>query len=145
MTAYEKLLARVAETRLQAQSLADEKKRLYDGWLADNAQLLAALNTAQEVQAEAEADLRVAAVDAYYHDGVKSRDGVTVKLVRRLVYDPFQALAWATKHQMCLALDKKAFEAVAKAAPIECVTVNEEPTAAIDSDLTAWLAKEQAT
>ena len=75
MTDYEKRLARVAETRLQRWTLEAEKQRLYDDWLTANADLLKALDVARDAQEVAEAALRTAAVDAYYHDGQKQRPG----------------------------------------------------------------------
>jgi hypothetical protein len=53
-----------------------------------------------------------------------------------LVYDAAEALEWAKAHDMALALDKKAFETIAKASPLPFVTVEESVTVTLPTDTT---------
>lgn len=142
MTDYEKALARLAEARMQNDVLIAERKRLMDAWLAEHADLYKALDVAANAEAEAAAAVRTAAIDGYYHDGQKQRPGVTIRVTKRLGYNPDAALNWALEHRLCLGLDRRAFETIAKGQPLDFVLLTDEPTAAIDSDLSAWLVKD---
>jgi hypothetical protein len=57
-----------------------------------------------------------------------------------LDYDGKAALSWAKEHLLCLSLDKKAFETLAKTdSRPEFVEVTQEPKAFIGSDLSEYL------
>jgi hypothetical protein len=61
-----------------------------------------------------------------------------VKEKTELVYDPAQAFTWAREKQMALvpeSLDRRAFEKIAKATPLEFVTEKITPVAQIATDL----------
>ena len=141
MTDYERTLARLAEARMQNDALEAKRKQLMAAFLAEHADLYKALDVAANAEAEAAASVRTAAIDAYYHDGQKQRPGVTIRITKRIIYEPAQALTWAIEHKLCLGLDKRAFEALAKTQTLDIVVVTDEPQAAIDSDLSAWLVK----
>lgn len=90
--------------------------------------------------AELEAAVREQALTVYTATGQKSMPGVTVKVFTRLQYDAGQALEWARANlPTALMLDKKRFEAVAKAIDVPCVTLVEEPQAQIAKDLSRFL------
>jgi hypothetical protein len=64
--------------------------------------------------------------------------GVEVKEKTELVYDPAQAFTWAREKQLALvpeSLDRRAFEKIAKATPLEFVTEKITPVAQIATDL----------
>lgn len=61
----------------------------------------------------------------------KFESGVAIRVNKTLLYDPSKALEWAKEHGMCLALDKKEFESVAKATEIDFVAVEDKVTPTI--------------
>lgn len=93
--------------------------------------------------------MRAAVLAEYKATGNKQFGCAVVRVTRRLGYAIEAAYQWAVKHQMALKLDEKAFEAIVKASPndaeLEAIAVIEEvPTAAIASDLTAYEGGEVA-
>jgi hypothetical protein len=109
-------------------TIADDVRRLKEDMLA--------------VEAEDSA-IRGLAMVAYETTGSKApAPGVTLVVTKTLRYDDADAFAWAKQTGMALqpeSLDRKAFEKIAKAAPLPFVTVEEVPAARIASDLTAAL------
>jgi hypothetical protein len=99
------------------------------------------LKEASDTARQAEFDLRLVTLRAWETDGNKHQPGVTIRMVKKVIYAPQDALNWAIEHKMFLKLNETAFERFAKDAPpnMPFVMVNEEPTAAIDSDLSAFL------
>jgi hypothetical protein len=86
----------------------------------------------------AEDHLRLAARAAYDATGDrKAEPGAEVKLFDMPRYDDAEALEWAKGSGMCLTLDKKAFEKVAKATALPFVTIEQEPRVSLASDLSA--------
>lgn len=65
-------------------------------------------------------DIKVEAIAEFEQtQNKKLAGGIGIREMKNIVYDEVEALNWAKKHQLCLALDKKAFETLAKASPIE--------------------------
>ena len=100
------------------------------------------LEVAKADVADAEGDVRKAALAAYGENGEKQvHSAVTIKVFTVLDYSPATALEYARQHlPKALKLDKRTFEKVAKAAELDFVTVNEEPRATISRDLSSYLA-----
>jgi hypothetical protein len=93
---------------------------------------------AKALREEAEDELRLAARTAYDATGDrKAEPGAEVKLFDMPRYDDAEALEWAKGSGMCLTLDKKAFEKVAKATALPFVTIEQEPRVSLASDLSA--------
>ena len=65
--------------------------------------------------------------------------GTEVKVFTKLDYKAEDAMAWAKESGLCLTLDAKAFEKVAKATPLPFVTERAEPKVTIATDLTQFL------
>ncbi len=73
----------------------------------------------------------------------KPYPGVGIRETTRLEYIPADALKWSIDHKICLALDKKAFETLAKTgADIPGVTLKTQTEATIASDLSKYLKVE---
>ena len=75
----------------------------------------------------------------YYDENPESKKlphGLGIRITKKLVYAPDDALAWAKEHDMALALDTKAFEKIAKVSPPQFVTVEEVPSVTIPTKLT---------
>ena len=120
--------------------LLDEAQREFE---MKNASLIDAVKRAKADVAEAEAALRDAGLAHYkaHPESKKLPFGVGVRVTQSLVYDADTAFQWAQEHKMALSLDKSAFEKIAKASPLDFVTVEEVPTITIPTD-TAKLLEE---
>ena len=87
---------------------------------------------------EDEAALRAATLEAYRETGNKKpHEGVAVRIITKLNYEPEEAVAWAMQHRHTdlLALNKSAFEAVARVLKLDFVDIEEEPQATISTTL----------
>lgn len=101
-----------------------------------NAELLQNRNAAVDALAQAESVLRGAIRTAFQRTGNKKpAPGCGVRVGIKLVYHEGEALKWAKEHGLCLALDKKNFEAVAKSQQLDFVQEVPAVTATIATDL----------
>ncbi len=98
------------------------------------------LELSQSMLAEAEANVRAAALAEYAANQDKHpHPAVTIKMMTRLDYDPEAAKSYSIAHlPNALKLDARTFEKAAKVLGLDFVTITEEPTTAIDSDLSMW-------
>lgn len=121
--------ARLYAARERAEQLATYFKAYEDEFYATHADLLHKVDDAQSDAIEAEIAVRAAALAEYEATGKKTLGhGVGIRVTTKLDYDAADALTWAKEHDMALALDKSAFERIAKASPIEFVQLVETPT-----------------
>lgn len=126
----------VAELRKDKTTLDNLKKESMAKWQEDNNELLAQLELGSTVLAKAEDRLRDLTIKAYNETGNKKlAEGVGIREVTRLEYDQNIALNWAREHDLCLMLDKKRFETLAKTNPVDFVTIKTETQATISPDL----------
>ncbi len=127
---------------------AEAKARLQaaqDAFQAEHAALIAEVEGLSAAAQESESALRSLAVATYEATGEKHpAPGVGISLTTTLAYDDVQALAWAREQGAALLLDRKGFEAIAKAMPLPFVTKHEIPKATLARDLGAALAAAQA-
>ena len=101
---------------------------------------------AQAAHMEAESEVKRLMLAAYSESGDRGglkSVGAEVKLYDTLAYTEADAMAWAKESGMCLALDKKGFEKVAKATDLPFVTKGEEPRVSIASDLTPFIGNNE--
>lgn len=97
---------------------------------------------AKEAIDRIEGDLRQDATDGWHLSGEKNpHPAISVKEFMVLEYDEGEAIDWCMSSNMknALKLDKRKFEALAKAAEPEFVTFSVEPRAQIKTDLSEWL------
>lgn len=109
---------------------------------AQHASLIAEYKAAVESVAQAEAALRDAGLAIYAEKGDKvPLPGVKIKLFTELDYDSKEAFHYALDHKIALALDRKAFDSLAKSEHTrpEFVTVTQVPKALLDKDMDAAL------
>ena len=72
-------------------------------------------------------EIEIQAVECFYHDGIKKlTGGIGIRVGSSLDYDSNQAFTWAKEHSLCLALDKKAFEKIAKSQELDFVKKEEK-------------------
>ena len=130
--------------RLAQANLADANERYGDAripfqeemdrqWKASNAELIAERDEATQKAIEIEAQLRQGILAAYDADPTTKTfaPGLGVMVREKLVYDPGKALEWAKEHGLALALDTKAFEAIAKVQKLDFVTTEDAVSAKI--------------
>lgn len=129
-------IKKTAKAREETRRLAGEKEQAYRLWAEANQALLNAVDDAKVYQADQESKLRQLTLEAYEETGEKKpAEGVGIREVTHLDYDPKEALQWAIKHVMCLQLDRKAFEKVAQIDPPEFVSITKAAQATIAQEL----------
>lgn len=132
---------RLAERRRTAAELRAAMQQLHATFEATHAGAIAALRQAQADEQQAETELRQLAVAHGQSTGErKPAPGVEMIVKQELDYRPDAAFAWARETGMALMLDKRAFEKIAGATPIACVTVLQVPAVRISTDLDRALA-----
>ncbi len=126
----------VATSRVAKASLDQQIKDSRAAWETEN-QVLIDLQNNQRITLEGcEAKLRGLTIEAYELTRNKQPvPGVGIREVTKLDYDLVVALQWATEHKIALALDKRAFEGIAKQSPLDFVTSRTEVTATIAKEL----------
>jgi len=99
------------------------------------------LKVAKADVADAEENVRKAALDAYGESGEKRiHPAVVIKVFTVLNYLETAAFAYAREHlPTVLRLDKRKFEKAAKTIDLEFVTKSQEPRATISRDLSSYL------
>lgn len=128
----------VAATRDKAARLKKQRDSLLEEWNSSNRELLDALTQAGADVVTEEATLRELALQVYAATGNKVPvEGVGIREMIRLSYDPAMAFTWATEHKIALKLDVSAFEKIAKTSPIDFVSVAKEPQATIATNLSS--------
>jgi len=128
--------AEVREQWARAQEILAHERAAFD---QTHALLLSDLAQLAECVATEEAALRAALVA----QGRGKHLGGEVKAYAVLEYEAAAAFAWAQEHALCLALDTKAFEQLAKASPLPGVTVRSELRASLARDLRALCPPEE--
>lgn len=132
------MVAVVADLRaivaLQTAALNESR----EAWEAAHYQEIDGLRAMTQALSEAEGAVRAAAIAAYQETGSKKPvPGVGIRVLTKLRYDEADALRWAREHDLCLMLDKAAFERQAKVTPLGFVETVETPSATIATDLSA--------
>mgnify|MGYP000048722642 CR=1 FL=1 len=124
-----------ARLDVKKREFTDMTDRLFEQWKQDNAELWDEHDVAVDYAGKAETTLRETIKAAYAADPTKKAvaPGLSVRITKKPVYDAEQAFQWALKHQLALALDKKAFEIYAAndQATITFVTYEESVSAVI--------------
>lgn len=135
------MVALVADARANYSNTRSLLANMRSDWDDEHAVLIETDRRNAVALAEVEANLRAAAIAVYKETGTKSpTPGVGVRVLTKLAYHPDDALRWAKEHDMALALDKSAFEKIAKAAPPDFVRTVESAQATIATDLSDVIA-----
>lgn len=136
----EEQIKEVAQLRDTVDKLKKWKADAMMAWEKEHEKQLSDIVIQAAKLTEAETKLREQAVELFKTTGNKQvADGVGIRETEKLEYDEKQAFEWAKEHVMALSLDKKAFDKIAKASPMEFVKVVSVPTAAIATDLSKYL------
>jgi len=118
---------------IEAYKLAKEDMRKREEtFREENSAAYESLKHSAEKITEMEEIIRTAALKKYTETlDKKYYNGVSVILRTKIDYNKDTALTWAKEHQMCLSLNTKEFESVAKTCEIDFVTINDIPSAII--------------
>ena len=126
----------VAKAQQKTAELKSQRDILLKAWNDDNRELFDTLTQAGAEVAEVEAKLRELTLLAYAQTGNKApTPGVGVREITKLEYDGVVAFDWAVEHKMAIKLDVSAFEKIAKASPLDFVTISLESQATIATQL----------
>jgi len=126
----------VVEAREKASETNRNRTLAYQKWMEFAQPLFDAEKTAKETCQEAEGKLREMAIETYLKTLDKAvAPGVSIRMMTKLSYDAKVALNWAMHHELALKLDATAFEKIAKTSNMSFVTISEEPTATIATEL----------
>lgn len=142
------LLERVrvlAAQRAAAAQLAALLKAEQEAFDAKHADLIAGIQQACAAVNDSELMVRTLAVDAYNAnpDDKAPAPGIGIRVTKNYTVDEKAGLVWAKQAGMCLipeSLDVKAVKKIAAATPLAFVTVTEEASATIATDLEKALA-----
>jgi len=126
----------VAALEAKRQPLAEAIMALTEHFNEENKQLLGNIESAKEAEEASDKALRDWAIKLYSETKDKQIDDhISVRVNTSLEYDQDKAMKWATDHNLCLALDKKAFEKVADTVQLDFVEKVEKPTAVIKKEM----------
>lgn len=143
-TALADNLFSLAYFRKERSMLKEAYDTAFAAWQESNAQMIDGLAELTRAEKSAYDSVVQYAVGVGIVEGTKKPHAL-VSLVNstELIYDEAKALAWAIEHEMCLTLDRKAFEAVTKTYPLPFVEVKESLKARVASDLSSLLDGEK--
>lgn len=124
--------------------LAEELRQSRQDWEDENAYTLSTLNDIGDEIALLTSQLKNDRIQLYDGEDKSKTFGVGIREETRLRYDVGLAYQWALDHKLCLRLDVKAFEKIAKAGmtTIEFMATTTVVTATIAADLSEWLEAE---
>ena len=125
---------------VQARAVAKEancmKVASYNEWVAANTEIIDTETDTRTVCQELEAQLREATIIDYALTGNKSPEvGLGIRVKTCLAYEGKDAMEWAVEHKLALKLDTSSFEKIAKTNNLPFVTITEEPSATIATEL----------
>lgn len=145
-TPLEAALGNLAACRVEEDHERDELAHFDDDWNAARKPFLERLEAAKKRSAEADANVRTLALEAYHaSQGQNKRPckGVEIKSVRKVTdYSVAAATEWAKANApFALTVDKKRFERLVSDGdvPADVASVKEVAQTYIASDLSKWL------
>jgi hypothetical protein len=101
-----------------------------------NKLLIESLSSAELDEDLSSSSVRELAIQEYNSTGDKKLyGGVGIRVTETLSYDSAAAFDWALSHKLCLTLDKKSFEKIAKSENISFVKKEDKVSATIPTDL----------
>lgn len=111
-------------------------KKKKEDFEAENIIIINGIKTHKEAIEQCKEDIRQLAEQEFKQTGNKKLyGGIGIRETSDMVYDESVALEWAKKHQMCLALDAKSFKSIAKAQPLDFVTIQNKITVTFPSEI----------
>jgi hypothetical protein len=139
-------LAQLTSARVQADEARQIRVAAEERFRKANADLYSLEEGMAEAVKLIETEARRLAIDFYDNIDDSSKQvapgcSIAISLRDNFTYDAATALAWAKSHDMCLALDAKAFEGLCKTESMRPVFVEAEESSTTTVRLAADLAK----
>ena len=107
----------------------DKLKLAKEQFEAENKSTIDYIKTQKEELINLKKNLTEEALKEYEEtEKKKLSGGLGVRVTKTIDYDTSKALDWAKEKDMCITLDKKAFEKIAKATDLDFVTLDEKIT-----------------
>lgn len=130
MTTYDKKdLVKLQEKMDELSGLKDTLKLKRDAFDEENKALLLEISLLDVDILKMQDVIREQAKAEYLiTDNKKLLGGIGIRVISSLIYDKTDALKWAKEHSLCLSLDKRAFDKIAKSQDLDFVTKKEETT-----------------
>ncbi len=125
------------QDRSNSLEILKEKWRKKQGELENsNADLLQGIDTLSDQLGAEKEEFKVLAIAEYDKtDQKKLIGGLGIRVGVDLIYEEKEALAWAKEHKLCLQLNKKEFEKIAKGQDIEFVEHRGKITATFPKEI----------
>jgi hypothetical protein len=124
------------QTEIKLLGLKDELKKKENEFNIQNYNLMEEINKLTFKMEDTRNDAKLEAIKEYELTGQKKLfGGIGIRIGTSLVYDEKMAFEWAKQHQLCLSLDERAFEEIAKSQNLEFVRKEEKITATFPSKL----------
>lgn len=128
----------VARLRQESQLMKDCVDMAMKAWREQHSIIIAELAEKAEQTRQAEEELRRLTIEVYEQTGEKKPvEGVAVRIMTHLVYNPKEALIYAMQHSVALQLDVTSFEKMCKIPELKpgFVVIVEKPIATISQNL----------
>ena len=117
---------------------AEELRQSRQDWEDENAYTLSTLNDIGDEIALLTSQLKNDRIQLYDGEDKSKMFGVGIREKTVLYYLETDAYNWALEHKLCLRLDTKPFERLAKDGSMDFVTIDKKLEATIASDLSKW-------
>ncbi|MEE9525052.1 MAG: hypothetical protein V3V78_00415 [Candidatus Woesearchaeota archaeon] len=125
-------IIRLKELREQMEKLNARKKAANEKYLTDNNELFSEVEKLAGQLTQTEIEIKEMALNEYSETGEKKlKFGVGIRIMKKLEYEEAEAFAWAKEHSMALSLDKRSFDKIARADPMDFIKINEIPQATL--------------
>lgn len=128
-------LIKLKTLREKLEELSEQKAELKKQFEEQHAGFFKTIQLLEDERIQTEQRIRKWAVDKYDETGEKQFGQIKIRIQKFLNYDEEMAKRWAIDHQLCLALDKKAFEKLAKTQNLAFVTITNEAQATLPSKI----------
>lgn len=126
----------VVDARERATEAKADRVASYNKWAEENDALILNEKSMKCDQDLAEIKLREMTLVAFLQTGEKTPEvGVGIRVKPILSYDSHKAMDWAVKHELALKLDVSNFEKIAKTSNLPFVTITDDVTATIATEL----------
>ena len=126
----------VVEARAVLKEVLEKRMAEFQKWQEANEQLYTNEAQAKIDCREAEDQLRELALGTFAKTGDKAvAPGVGIRMMTQLAYEVKDAFTWALEHKLALEVNRLAFEKIAKMSNLPFVTITEEPSATIATEL----------
>jgi len=103
------------DLELFRQDLKEKREAADKKFFAENEELMDRITRLSEEQCSEKEKIVTAAKQEYdTHQNKKLLGGLGIQIRKKVLYEEKDAMNWAKEHSMCLSLDKRSFEKIAK-------------------------------